>query len=111
MLYRYNGLNAYTVHIPEYLKGRMRKLESFKQEYRTKFHRDPGPDEIKKALCISERSLWHLEKTLLNMRTRSLDEYLSDEGGAAVFWNCFQQMKRLMNWQAVVNTRGNYMRN
>lgn len=79
-LYRYNGLNTYTVHIPEYLKERIRKLAAFKQEYRNKFHREPNQEEIQKALCISYRSLCHLEKILLNMRTRSLDEYISDDG-------------------------------
>lgn len=76
-IFRYNGCNTSSVHIPEYLKTRMRKLAAFKQEYRKEVQRDPEPEEIQKALCISARSLSHLEKTLLNMRTRSLDEYIS----------------------------------
>lgn len=79
-VYRYNGLNTYMVRIPEYLKTRMRKLEAFKKEYREKHRSDPHPEEIRKALNISCRSLCHLEKTLINMRTKSLDEYISDEG-------------------------------
>ncbi len=79
-VYRYNGLNTYMVRVPEYLKTRMRKLAAFKQEYREKFHREPEPEEIQSALCISYRSLCHLEKTMLNMRTRSFDEYISDDG-------------------------------
>ena len=77
-LYRYNGINAYTVRIPEYLKARMRKLVAFKKEYRAEFHCEPDPAEIQKALQISNRSLCHLEKTLLNMSTKSLDEYISE---------------------------------
>lgn len=80
-IYRYNSLNTCMVRVPEYLKTRMRKLVAFKQEYREKFHREPEPEEIQRALCISCRSLCHLEKTMLNMRTRSLDEYISDNGG------------------------------
>lgn len=83
-LYRYNGLNVYTVRIPEYLKERMRKLAAFRREYREEFHREPAAEEIQKGLRISARSLCHLEKTLLNMRTRSLDEYISDDGGSSL---------------------------
>lgn len=79
-IYRYNGLNTYMVRIPEYLKTRMRKLAAFKREYMEEFHKEPEPEEIQRALCISRRSLCHLEKTMLNMRTRSLDEYISDDG-------------------------------
>jgi RNA polymerase sigma-B factor len=79
-LYRYNGMNTYTVKIPEYLKTRMRKLASFKQEYREKFHREPEQEEILKALGISVKSLHYMEKTLLMMSTKSLDEYVSDDG-------------------------------
>ena len=79
-LYRYNGLNTYTVRIPEYLKERMRKLVAFKQEYREEFHREPDPKEIQESLGISARSLVHLEKTLLNMQTKSFDEQISDDG-------------------------------
>ena len=79
-LYRYNGLNTYTVRIPEYLKTRLRKLAIFRQEYREEFHREPKPEEIQKALRVSARALCHMEKALLNMETRSLDEYLSGDG-------------------------------
>ncbi|MBP3544519.1 MAG: sigma-70 family RNA polymerase sigma factor, partial [Lachnospiraceae bacterium] len=79
-MYRYNGMNTYTVRIPEYLKERMRKLAVFKHEYREEFQREPEPEEIQKALHISAKSLSHLEKVLLNMSTKSLDEYISDDG-------------------------------
>lgn len=83
-VYRYNGLNTYMVRVPEYLKTRMRKLAAFRREYREEFHREPEPGEIQRTLCISYRSLCHLEKTMLNMSTRSLDEYISDDGGASL---------------------------
>lgn len=83
-IFRYNGCNASSVQIPEYLKTRMRKLAAFRQDYREKFNRDPDPGEIQRALRISARSLCHLEKTLLNMRTRSLDEYISEDGGSSL---------------------------
>lgn len=83
-VYRYNGLNTYMVRIPEYLKTRMRKLAAFKQEYREKYHREPDPEEITGALCISYRSLFHLEKTMLNMSTKSLDEYITDDGDTSL---------------------------
>ena len=83
-VYRYNGLNTYMVRIPEYLKTRMRKLAAFKQEYREKYHREPDPEEITGALCISYRSLCHLEKTMLNMSTKSLDEYITDDGDTSL---------------------------
>lgn len=76
---RYNGLNTYMVRIPEYLKTRMRKLTAFKKEYWEEHHREPEPEEIQKTLHISYRSLCHLEKTLMNMRIRSLDKYLSED--------------------------------
>lgn len=79
-LYRYNGVNTYTVRIPEYLKERMRKLAAYKKEYREEFHREPDPEQIQKTLCISARSLCHLEKTMMNMQTKSLDEYMSEDG-------------------------------
>lgn len=79
-VYRYNGLNTYMVRVPEYLKARMRKLAAFKREYREEFHREPDPEEIQRTLHISRRSLCHLEKTMLNMNTKSLDEYISDDG-------------------------------
>ncbi|MCM1194100.1 MAG: sigma-70 family RNA polymerase sigma factor [Acetatifactor muris] len=79
-IFRYNGCNTSSVHIPEYLKTRMRKLAAFKREYREEFHREPDPEEIQRTLHISRRSLCHLEKTMLNMRTKSLDEYISDDG-------------------------------
>lgn len=79
-LYRYNGMNTYTVRIPEYLKERMRKLVAFKREYREEFHREPDQKEIQEALCISARSLVHLEKTILNIQTKSLDENVSEDG-------------------------------
>lgn len=79
-VFRYNGCNTSSVHIPEYLKARMRKLAAFWLRYRTAFKRDPDPEEIQKALCISARSLCYLEKSLLNMRIRSLDEYISEDG-------------------------------
>lgn len=81
-VYRYNGLNTYMVRVPEYLKTRMRKLAAYKREYREAFHREPDQEEILNALHISHRSLRHLEKTMLNMSTKSLDEYISDDGGA-----------------------------
>ena len=83
-VYRYNGLNTYMVRVPEYLKTRMRKLAAFKQEYRQEFHREPEPEEIQGTLCISYRSLCYLEKTMLNMRTRSLDEYISADGDVSL---------------------------
>ena len=83
-LYRYNGLNTYTVHVPEYLKERMRKLAAFRQEYRETFGGEPEPADIQKALGISARALRHLEKTLLNMKTRSLDAYISDDGESSL---------------------------
>lgn len=79
-LYRYNSLNTYTVRVPEYLKARIRKLATFKQKCREEFCREPESEEIQKALHISARSLYHLEKTLLNMKIKSLDEYISDDG-------------------------------
>jgi len=83
-LYRYNGLNTYTVRIPEYLKERMRKLAAFREDCGRKFHREPDSEEIRKALGISSRSLCHLEKTLMNVRTRSLDEYISGDGDTSL---------------------------
>lgn len=83
-IFRYNGCNTSSVHVPEYLKTRMRKLAAFKQEYRENFHREPEPEEIQKALCISYCSLCHLEKALLNMSTKSLDAYISDDGGTSL---------------------------
>lgn len=83
-VYRYNGLNTYMVRVPEYLKTRIRKLAAFKQEYGEEFHREPNPEEILNALHISHRSLCHLEKTMLNMSTKSLDEYISDDGGTSL---------------------------
>lgn len=83
-VYRYNGLNTYMVRVPEYLKTRMRKLAAFKKEYREKFHREPEPEEVLNALHISHRSLCHLEKTMLNMSIKSLDEYISDDGGTSL---------------------------
>lgn len=83
-IFRYNGCNTSSVHIPEYLKLRMRKLAVFKQKYKAAFDREPDPEEIQEALHISARSLCHLEKTLLNMRTRSLDEYISEDGGSSL---------------------------
>lgn len=81
-VYHYNGLNTYMVRVPEYLKTRMRKLAAFKKDYKEKFHREPEPEEIQRTLCISYRSLCHLEKTMLNMSTKSLDDYVSDDGSA-----------------------------
>lgn len=83
-VFRYNGCNTSSVHIPEYLKMRMRKLAAFQLKYRAAFKREPDPEEIQKALGISARSLCHLEKTLLNIRTRSLDEYISEDGGSSL---------------------------
>lgn len=83
-VYRYNGLNTYMVRIPEYLKTRMRRLAAFKREYKEEFRREPESEEIQRALCISYRSLCHLEKTMLNMSTRSLDEYISDDGDTSL---------------------------
>ena len=79
-LYKYNGTNTYTVHIPEYLKSRLKKLIEFKRKYRAEFCREPEPKEVQEALCISVHSLFYLEKTLLSMQTRSLDEYIYTEG-------------------------------
>lgn len=83
-VYRYNGLNTYMVRVPEYLKTRMRKLAAFKREYMEEFRREPEPEEIQRALRISYRSLCHLENSMMNMRTRSLDEYISDDGDASL---------------------------
>ena len=83
-IFRYNGCNASSVHVPEYLKMRMRKLAAFRLKYRTAFKREPEPEEIQEALCISARSLCHLERALLNMKTRSLDEYISEDGGSSL---------------------------
>jgi len=83
-IFRYNGCNTSSVHIPEYLKTRMRKMAAFKQEYREEFHREPDPKEIQKALHISARAFCHLEKTILNMSIRSLDEYISGDGDTSL---------------------------
>ncbi len=83
-VYRYNGLSTYMVRVPEYLKTRMRRLAAFKLEHRSAFGREPEPEEIQEALHISGRSLCHLEKTLLSMRTRSLDEYISEDGRSSL---------------------------
>lgn len=79
-VYRYNGLNTYMVRVPEYLKTRMRRLAAFKRGYWEEHRRDPEPEEIQNTLHISYRSLCHLEKTILSMSTRSLDEYISEDG-------------------------------
>ena len=78
--HRYNSLNAYTVHVPKYFKDRMRKLAVFKQEYITVHHKEPTSEEIQSALHISARSLCHLEKSLFNLNTKSLDDYVSSDG-------------------------------
>lgn len=83
-IFRYNGCNTSSVHVPQYLKTRMRKLAAFKDEYREEFHREPEPEDVQEALHISRHSLCHLEKTMLNMRTKSLDEYISEDGGASL---------------------------
>ena len=83
-VYRYNGLNTYMVRIPEYLKTRMRKFAAFKREYWEEYHKDPQAEGIQRALHISYRSLCHLEKTMLNMSTQSLDEYISEEGDTSL---------------------------
>lgn len=83
-VYRYNGMNTYMVRVPEYLKTRMRKLAAFKKNYIEEFHREPDQEEMLNALHISHRSLRHLEKTLLNMSIKSLDEYISDDGGTSL---------------------------
>jgi len=83
-VFRYSGLNTYMVRLPEYLKTRMRKLAVFRKEYREEHRRDPEPEEIQRTLRISSRSLCHLEKAMLNMRTRSLDEYISEDTGASL---------------------------
>lgn len=83
-IFRYNGSNTSNVHIPEYLKIRMRKLVAYRQRYIEEFNRDPEPVQIQRALRISARSLCYLEKALLNLRTRSLDEYISEDGGGSL---------------------------
>lgn len=83
-IFRYNGCNTSSVHIPEYLKTRMRRLAVFRQEYREKFHMEPEPEEVCGVLRISRRSLCHLERILLNMETRSLDEYISEDSGSSL---------------------------
>lgn len=79
-LYRYKELNTYTVRVPEYLKTRMRELVKLRKEFREEHQREPDQEEIRKALCISAWSLRHLEKTMLNMYTKSLDDYVSSDG-------------------------------
>lgn len=83
-IFRYNGCNTSSVHVPEYLKTRMRKLAAFKQRYKEEFRREPDSEVICEALHISDRALCHLEKTLMNMETRSLDEYISEDGSSSL---------------------------
>jgi len=83
-IFRYNGCNTSSVHIPEYLKTRMRKLAAFRLKYRAAFKREPEPEEIQGALHISARALCHLERVLFNLRARSLDEYISEGGGSSL---------------------------
>ena len=79
-LYRYKELNAYTVRVPEYLKARMRKLAAFRKEYMDEHKREPTPEEKRKFLGIHAASLRHLETTMMNMHTKSLDDYVSGDG-------------------------------
>ncbi len=83
-IFRYNGCNTSCVHIPEYLKVRIRKLTAFKQKYKTEFDREPDSKEIQNVLNISARALCHLEKVLFNIKTKSLDEYISEDSEISI---------------------------
>lgn len=79
-IFRYNGCNASSVRVPEYLKQRMRKLEKYKTEYYKEHHKEPAYEEICQALHISRKSCVYLEKAFMAMHTKSLDEYVSADG-------------------------------
>lgn len=78
-IFRYNGYNTSTINIPDYIKLRMRNLEQFKREFREEFKREPQECEIQERLNISIKSIRSLEKMLLQMRTKSLDNYVFSE--------------------------------
>ncbi len=83
-LYLYKEQNTYSVRVPEYLQTRMRKLATFRKEYREEHRREPTSEEIQEFLGINAIALRHLEKTMMNMHAMSLDAYVSEDGDASL---------------------------
>lgn len=78
---RYGENCSSSVRMPVYLKERIRKYASFRQQYRNENGRDPTRAECLAELNISERSLTHLEKAIYNMKAVSLEQNVSSGDG------------------------------
>lgn len=71
---RYSENCSASVRVPAYLKERIRKYESFRQQHHKEEGKPPTREEILENMHISEKSLNHLEKTLHNMKIVSIDQ-------------------------------------
>lgn len=78
---RYSENCCSSVRVPVYLKERIRKYAKYGQQCMDEKGRYPTRDELLEGLHISSRSLNHLEKTLYNMKTVSIDKDYSDGDG------------------------------
>ncbi len=65
------------VRLPVYLKERIRKYVSYRQQYMDEKGRYPSREELLAGTGITEKSLEHLEKTIYNMDTISISQCFS----------------------------------
>lgn len=87
---RYSENCSASVRVPVYLKERIRKYESLRQQCRKEKGRFPTREEFLEDMLISEKSLDHLEKTLCNMKIVSIDQRGSSDSSEGALLDLLQ---------------------
>lgn len=70
-----------SVRIPASMRARIRKYQRFHKQYVDEHGKEPDRGEIIEALHLSQKAVVHLEKTIRNMQTASLDSNTKDGEG------------------------------
>lgn len=77
-LIRYNQNTGSTIRIPVSMRERIRKYVKYRQQYRDKNNKYPTDAEVMEYLGISEKALKHLQKTIYNMNSVSINQCTSE---------------------------------
>lgn len=78
---RYSENCCRSVRTPQSTCQRIRKYEHIRQQFRNDKGREPSEDEYMEQLGISMKSLRHIEKTIHNMKTVSVDMGMAQSDG------------------------------
>ena len=76
---RYNYNTGSNVRIPVVMREKIRKYAKYRQQFRDDKGRYPNDEEIKEHLQLTDKQLYHLQKTIYKMNAVSIDKNISED--------------------------------